>query len=121
MRKDIASKGAAAAATGTGAQYTTARGVAYTALGIDEDVFLHPSSVLAGGPPPEYVVFLEVVRTSRVFVKGLTVANGAWLAALGKALCTYSKPVKNKDGVAMVIPHFGPQGWELPPIREDQK
>ncbi|EIW64851.1 P-loop containing nucleoside triphosphate hydrolase protein [Trametes versicolor FP-101664 SS1] len=119
VRKDIAAKGAASA--GTGAQYTTARGVAYAALGIDEDVFLHPSSVLAGGAPPEYVVFLEVVRTSRVFVKGLTVANGAWLAALGRALCTYSKPVKNKDGVAMVIPHFGPQGWELPPIREDQK
>ncbi|TBU35061.1 P-loop containing nucleoside triphosphate hydrolase protein [Dichomitus squalens] len=119
VRKDVAQKGRAA---GAGTQYTTARGVPYQALGIpDEDVFVHPSSVLAGGAPPEYVVYLEVVRTSRVYIKGLTVVNGAWLSALGKSLCTYSKPFKNKEGQSMVIPHFGPQGWELPPIREDQK
>ncbi|KAL7285666.1 hypothetical protein ACG7TL_000771 [Trametes sanguinea] len=116
VRKDIAQKG-----IGSGTQYTTSRGVAYQALGIDEDVFIHPSSVLANQPPPDYVVFLEVVRTSRVYIKGVTTINGAWLAALGKSLCTYSKPFKNKEGQSMVIPHFGPQGWELPPIREDQK
>ncbi|CDO72409.1 hypothetical protein BN946_scf184977.g108 [Trametes cinnabarina] len=116
VRKDIAQKG-----IGSGTQYTTSRGVAYQALGIDEDVFIHPSSVLANQRPPDYVVFLEVVRTSRVYIKGVTTINGAWLPALGKSLCTYSKPFKNKEGQSMVIPHFGPQGWELPPIREDQK
>ncbi|KAI0824165.1 P-loop containing nucleoside triphosphate hydrolase protein [Trametes gibbosa] len=130
VRKDIAHRGTttAAGAAGGGTQYTTARGVPYRALGVaDEDVFLHPSSVLARGPPPEYVVFLDVVRSSsaggapRVYVKGLTAVNGAWLAALGKPLCTYSKPFRSRDGVAMVVPHFGPQGWELPPIREDEK
>ncbi|KAI0374355.1 P-loop containing nucleoside triphosphate hydrolase protein [Pilatotrama ljubarskyi] len=120
VRKDVAQKGLAGGTT-SGTQYTTSRGVAYQALGIAEDVYIHPSSVLASQPPPEYVVFLEVVRTSRVYVKGVTVVNGAWLAALGKSLCTYSKPFKNKEGQSMVIPHFGPQGWELPPIREDQK
>lgn len=66
VRRDVAQKG-----TGTGTQYTTACGVAYQALGIpDEDVFIHPSSVLAQEPPPEYLVYLEVVRTSRVYVKG---------------------------------------------------
>ncbi|KAI0662646.1 P-loop containing nucleoside triphosphate hydrolase protein [Cubamyces menziesii] len=116
VRKDIAQKG-----IGSGTQFTTSRGVAYQALGIPEDVFIHPSSVLANQPPPDYVVYLEVVRTSRVYIKGVTVVNGAWLSALGKSLCTYSKPFKNKEGQSMVIPHFGPQGWELPPIREDQK
>ncbi|KAI0768467.1 P-loop containing nucleoside triphosphate hydrolase protein [Trametes elegans] len=120
VRKDVAQKGWGAGASG-GTQYTTARGVAYEALGIGEDVYVHPASVLAGQPPPEYVVFLEVVRTSRVYIKGLTVVNGAWLHALGKALCTYSKPFINKEGQSMVIPHFGPQGWELPPIPESQK
>ncbi|KAI8995457.1 P-loop containing nucleoside triphosphate hydrolase protein [Trametes punicea] len=115
VRKDVAQKG-----MGAGTQYTTSRGVAYQALGIAEDVFIHPSSVLANQPPPDYVVYLEVVRTSRVYIKGLTVVNGAWLPALGKSLCTFSKPFKNKEGQSMVIPHFGPQGWELPPIREDQ-
>ncbi|KAI0670084.1 P-loop containing nucleoside triphosphate hydrolase protein [Trametes maxima] len=122
VRKDIAQKGSSSSSgASAGTQYTTARGVPYQALGIAEDVYVHPASVLAGRPPPEYVVFLEVVRTARVYVKGLTAVNGAWLAPLGRALCTYSKPVKNKDGQAMVVPHFGPQGWELPPIREDQK
>ncbi|PIL32147.1 hypothetical protein GSI_06853 [Ganoderma sinense ZZ0214-1] len=119
IRKDIAQRGRA---VGPGTQYTTARGVAYQAIGIpDEDVFIHPSSMLAQEPPPEYVVYLEIVRTSRVYLKGLTVVNGAWLSTLGKSLCTYSKPFKNKDGQSMVIPHFGPQGWELPLIREDRK
>ena len=68
VRKDIAQKGRI---DGSGTQYTTSRGVAYQALGIpDEDVFIHPSSVLASQPAPEYVVYLEIVRTSRVYLKG---------------------------------------------------
>ena len=67
VRKDIAQKGR----TVGGTQYTTARGVAYQALGIpDEDVFIHPSSVLVQEPPPDYIVYLEVVRTSHVYLKG---------------------------------------------------
>lgn len=53
-----------------GAQYSSSKGVAYRALGVPEDVFIHPSSVLANSPPPEYLVFNEVVRTSRVWIKG---------------------------------------------------
>ena len=68
VRKDIAQKGRT---EGAGTQYTTSRGVAYQALGIpDEDVFIHPSSVLASQPAPEYVVYLEIVRTSRAYLKG---------------------------------------------------
>ena len=102
-------------------------------MGISEDVYIHPSSVLFNHPPPDYVVYLEVVRTNRVWMKGLlllskppdlclksliglTVANAAWLSSLGKSLCTFSKPIKTKDGRTVVVPHFGPAGWELPPI-----
>lgn len=111
VRKDKVSKDAA-----TGQQYTTARGVAYSALGIDEDVFIHPSSMLAASEPPEFIVYLEVVRTTKVWLKGVTVINAAWLSNLGKSLCTFSKPVKRQDGSMAVIPHFGPAGWELPAI-----
>ncbi|KAF5382586.1 hypothetical protein D9615_002788 [Tricholomella constricta] len=101
-----------------GAQYATSKGVAYSALGISEDVFIHPSSVLAHMSPPEYVVFNEVVRTTRVWLKGLTVVNPAWLSTLGKpSLCTFSKPTKNMAGVMMTIPRFGPEGWELPAVK----
>ncbi|KAI0926970.1 hypothetical protein AcW1_007657 [Taiwanofungus camphoratus] len=113
VRKDLVQQTAA-----SGEKYTTSRGVAYRALGISEDVFIHPSSLLISMAPPEYVVFLEVVRTSCLWLKGLTVINPAWLSSLGKPLCTYSKAFKNKDGQSMVVPHFGSAGWELPPIKE---
>ncbi|KAG6903245.1 hypothetical protein C0995_000140 [Termitomyces sp. Mi166 len=102
------------------AQYATSKGVPYRALGITEDVFIHPSSILANASPPEYVVFNEVVRTSRIWLKGLTVINPAWLSTLGEpSLCTFSKPTKNMAGVMMTIPRFGPDGWELPPVKMD--
>ncbi|KAG6820176.1 hypothetical protein H0H93_004307 [Arthromyces matolae] len=120
----------------TSVQYATSKGIPYRALGISEDVFIHPSSVLASRSPPEYVIFTEVVRTSRVWLKGnwsdydlfpctdsrvgITVVNPAWLSTLGKpSLCTFSKPTKNMAGVMMSVPRFGPDGWELPPVKAD--
>ncbi|KAG6843905.1 hypothetical protein H0H87_011894 [Tephrocybe sp. NHM501043] len=104
----------------TSAQFATSKGIPYRALGIAEDVFIHPSSVLADTSPPEYVVFNEIVRTNRVWLKGLTVINSAWLSALGQpSLCTFSKPTKNMAGVMMTIPRFGPDGWELPPVKAE--
>jgi ATP-dependent RNA helicase DHX37/DHR1 len=64
IRKDLLTP------TSSGAQYTTCNGVAYRAMGIEEDVFVHPSSVLAGRNPPDYLVYQEVVRTSRAWMKG---------------------------------------------------
>jgi ATP-dependent RNA helicase DHX37/DHR1 len=64
-RKDLVDK-----ATASGNKYTTAKGVAYRAIGVQEDVFIHPSSVLANSTPPDYIVFHEIVRTSRVWLKG---------------------------------------------------
>ncbi|KAJ3747262.1 P-loop containing nucleoside triphosphate hydrolase protein [Lentinula detonsa] len=115
IRKDRIDKNAA-----SGIQYASAKGVAYKALGIAEDVFIHPSSVLFKISPPEYIIFNEVVRTSQVWIKGLTVINSAWLSSLGKSsLCTFSKPTKNNAGILMVVPHFGPDAWELPPIKAE--
>lgn len=125
----------------TGAQYATSKNVPYRALGVSEDVFIHPTSVLADMAPPEYIVFNEIVRTSRIWVKGIqtplvpidivltrsmllgvTVVNPAWLASLGKpTLCHFSKPTKNSSGTMMVIPRFGKDGciWELPAVKAD--
>ncbi|KZT73805.1 P-loop containing nucleoside triphosphate hydrolase protein [Daedalea quercina L-15889] len=111
VRKDLVDKSSA-----SGDKFTTSKGVPYRAMGIPDDVYIHPSSVLLNHSPPDYIVYLEVVKTSRVWMKGLTVVNPAWLSSLGKSLCTLSKPVKTKDGRIVVIPHFGPAGWELPPI-----
>ncbi|EAU85900.2 DHX37 protein [Coprinopsis cinerea okayama7 len=105
----------------SGTQFRTAKGVAYRALGITEDVFIHPSSVLVNNSPPDFVIFHEIVRTGRAYMKGVTTINAAWLSKLGKSggLCTFSKPVKNNAGQVMVIPRFGPHGWELPAIKAE--
>ncbi|KAI5825792.1 P-loop containing nucleoside triphosphate hydrolase protein [Schizophyllum commune Tattone D] len=105
-------------ASSGGTQYTNCWGVPYRAIGIEEDVYIHPSSVVHDHRPPEYVVFNEVVRTSKIWLKGITAINPAWLATIGKgSMCTYSKPKKNRAGEDVVIPHFGPDGWELPPVK----
>lgn len=65
VRKDVADK-----ALATGDKMASCRNIAYTSMEIDEDVFIHPSSVVFHDTPPEWVVFQEVVRTSRVYVKG---------------------------------------------------
>lgn len=127
----------------TGAKFSTCKGVAYKALGMDEEVFVHPSSVLFNQAPPAYIAFHEVVRSSRIFLKSvhralvssvttddlvtaLTVVNPAWLAKLGPSMCSYSKiahTATTAKGEApntgtFVTPHFGPDGWELPPIKQ---
>ncbi|KAI0320190.1 P-loop containing nucleoside triphosphate hydrolase protein [Amylostereum chailletii] len=112
VRKDLVNKDSA-----SGNKYTTAKGVPYRALGIEEDVYIHRSSVLCMSSPPDYVVYHEVVRTSQIWIKDVTVINPAWLASLGKpSLCTFSKPFKNRAGDLMVTPKFGPEGWELPAV-----
>jgi len=102
----------------SGMQFSTAKGVPYAAVGVSEDVFIHPSSVLANSTPPDYLIFSEVVKTSRTWVKGLTVINPVWLSSLGKQnMCTFSKPTRNNVGLMMSIPRFGPDQWELPPVK----
>ncbi|KDN34519.1 hypothetical protein RSAG8_12392, partial [Rhizoctonia solani AG-8 WAC10335] len=102
----------------TGVKRTSARGVAYQAIGVKEDVFIHPSSVLFGATPPDFVAFQDVVRTSRVWLKVVTRVNPSWLPTLGPSLSTYSKPLKvtaaAKAGKIAVVPRFGPYEWELP-------
>ncbi|KAJ7095872.1 P-loop containing nucleoside triphosphate hydrolase protein [Mycena belliarum] len=103
-----------------GVRYATSKGVAYKAMGVSEDVYIHPSSVLANAAPPEYVVFSDLIRTSRVWIKGLTVINPAWLSSLAKgSLCTFSKPYKSVSGELMLTPRFGSDGWELPAVKAD--
>lgn len=118
IRKDLAER-----SSSSGTKFASSRGIEYRAVDIAEDVFIHPSSALFHQNPPEYVAFQEVVRGTKIWIKNLTVVNPAWLAQLGPALCTFSKPIPIpptikdiKAGEVLVIPKFGP-GWELPPMR----
>ncbi|CAG8442945.1 4688_t:CDS:10 [Ambispora gerdemannii] len=122
IRKGLVDKSAAS--------FSSTRGVAYATMWSDEDAFIHPSSVLYHGEPPNFVVYQELQRTTKVWMKGVTAVQPNWLSKLGKSLCTYSKPgnlpikhsstTKNHKDVEMisfVIPSFGPKSWELPPVK----
>jgi len=113
VRKDLVEP-----SSSSGTKYATCRGVPYQALYIQEDVFVHPSSVVFNQNPPDFVVFQDVVRSTKVWIQRLTVVNPIWLGQLGKGtLCTFSKPMNNSAGEPMVIPRFGPRNWELPAIK----
>ncbi|SGY69292.1 BQ5605_C004g02989 [Microbotryum silenes-dioicae] len=114
IRKDLADK----ASPLSYAKTVSTRGVPYRAFGIDEDIFIHPSSTLFHQAPPEFVVFQEVMRTNKVWMKSelfsfehlvhgsaftdppssrltaVTKINPAWLPTLGRPMCTFSKPVE---------------------------
>jgi len=53
----------------------------------------------------------------------LTTVNPAWLHVLGPTLCTFSTKKQTTasklitSASVMSIPHFGPEGWELPAIK----
>lgn len=64
-RKDVVDKRAA-----TGTKVASSHGVHYRAMNIEEDVFIHPSSAIAQQTAPEWIVYQDVVRTSKVWLKG---------------------------------------------------
>lgn len=64
VRKDLATKSSTA-----GSKFENTKGIPYRALGVPDDVYIHPSSSLSNGAPPDFVVFGEVVSTSKVWIK----------------------------------------------------
>ncbi|CAB4420840.1 unnamed protein product [Rhizophagus irregularis] len=107
--------------------FSSTRNVEYCTMWGNDNVFIHPTSVLYHNKPPDFVVYQELHKTSKVWMKGVTIVESSWLSKLGRSLCTFSKPVelptskskRNKDteNLAYVIPSFGPKNWELPPMK----
>ena len=97
------------------AKMKSSRNVPYLAMGVTgEYAYIHPSSSLFHGAPPEWLVFMEVQRSrtrtltvktaggeeetvlqqGKPMLKGLTKINPAWLSTLGRSLCTFEKPAE---------------------------
>ena len=77
---------------------------------------------------PAYVVFRDVVRTSKAYMKCVTAIAPEWIAhaAKGTPLCSLSAPLdvpaptfdaEQDVLVCHVRPTFGAHKWELPPHR----
>lgn len=93
---------------GGGDRMQSTRGVPYKGMGVPGFAFIHPTSSFYHTTPPSWVVFSEVQKSNSkfaktieeeeagaggtVWLKTLTKINPVWLATLGKALCTFSKP-----------------------------
>lgn len=44
---------------------------------------------------PEYVVYQEIVETSKLYMKGVTAIEEDWLAIFAPYKCTFSKPLES--------------------------
>ncbi|KAH9313575.1 hypothetical protein KI387_022202, partial [Taxus chinensis] len=98
------------------------RVVKYQACFVEDVVFLHRISSVAR-LAPEFVVYNELIHTTRPYMRGVTCVKSSWLALHARALCTFSKPLADPqpyydcslDQVfCWVNATFGPHLWELP-------
>ena len=56
-------------------------------------VFLHSSSVLLHAKS-EFVIFQELIETSKLFMKEVTAIEGSWLPVILPENCTFSSPLE---------------------------
>uniref|UniRef100_A0A3B5KEU0 RNA helicase n=1 Tax=Takifugu rubripes TaxID=31033 RepID=A0A3B5KEU0_TAKRU len=54
----------------------------YRTLRDDRELHIHPNSVLYAEKPPKWVVFNEVVQTSKYFMRDVTAVESSWLVEL---------------------------------------
>ncbi|KAF4077859.1 hypothetical protein AMELA_G00192850 [Ameiurus melas] len=54
----------------------------YRTLRDDRELHIHPNSVLYGEKPPKWVVFNEVVQTSKYYMRDVTAVESSWLVEL---------------------------------------
>jgi hypothetical protein len=99
---------------------------AYECLATQEPVFVHPSSLLfAPENQPDYLVYAELVKTRKLYMRGNTVLpHIAWLEKYGAHLVTYSAPIQSNPSpiydsasdevLAYRDVVFGPNRWDLP-------
>ncbi|XP_008317580.1 probable ATP-dependent RNA helicase DHX35 [Cynoglossus semilaevis] len=54
----------------------------YRTLRDDRELHIHPNSVLYGEKPPKWVVFSEIVQTSKYYMRDVTAVESSWLVEL---------------------------------------
>ncbi|XP_040467167.1 probable ATP-dependent RNA helicase DHX37 [Falco naumanni] len=67
---------------------------AYKTPLLDDPVFIHPSSVLFK-QLPEFVVYQEIVETTKLYMKGVSAIEPEWIPALLPPYCHFGKPLEN--------------------------
>ena len=60
----------------------------------DSATFIHPESAMFD-KLPEYVVYQEIVETSKLYLKGVTSIEEDWLAVFAPYKCSFSQPLES--------------------------
>ncbi|XP_025914459.1 probable ATP-dependent RNA helicase DHX37 isoform X2 [Apteryx rowi] len=100
---------------------------AYKTALLDEPVFIHPSSILFK-QLPEFVVYQEIVETTKLYMKGVSAVEPEWIPVLLPPYCHFGKPLENPP------PSYCPEtgrirchrpsvfyrvSWQLPAVEVD--
>uniref|UniRef100_A0A5F8HC59 DEAH-box helicase 37 n=1 Tax=Monodelphis domestica TaxID=13616 RepID=A0A5F8HC59_MONDO len=60
---------------------------------LDDPVFIHPSSVLFR-ELPDFVVYQEIVETTKMYMRGVSAVEAEWIPALLPSYCHFEKPLE---------------------------
>ncbi|XP_074141870.1 putative ATP-dependent RNA helicase DHX37 isoform X2 [Sminthopsis crassicaudata] len=94
---------------------------------LDEPVFIHPSSVLFR-ELPEFVVYQEIVETTKMYMRGVSAVEATWIPVLLPFYCHFEKPLEDPPPAycpqkGRVVCHrassFYRVGWQLPAVQVD--
>ncbi|KAF4798831.1 DEAH-box helicase 37 [Turdus rufiventris] len=100
---------------------------AYKTALLEDPVFIHPSSVLFR-ELPEFVVYQEIVETTKLYMKGVSAVEPEWIPALLPPYCHFGKPLESPapsycPGTGRIRCHrpsvFYRVGWQLPAVEVD--
>eukprot|EP00794_Sanderia_malayensis_P014128 gene14128-15605_t len=94
---------------------------AYRCCSTEDPVFIHPSSSMFK-ILPDYVIYQEIIETSKLYMRGITCVEESWLATFAAYKCQFSKPLDaftpRYDGETGKVKcymssTFGPHSWPL--------
>uniref|UniRef100_A0A2K6GTL9 Activating signal cointegrator 1 complex subunit 3 n=1 Tax=Propithecus coquereli TaxID=379532 RepID=A0A2K6GTL9_PROCO len=98
---------------------------AYKTPLLDDPVFIHPSSVLFK-ELPEFVVYQEIVETTKMYMKGVCAVEMQWIPTLLPSYCQFDKPLEEPAPAycaetGRVLCHRARRrpGWPGPPAAVD--
>uniref|UniRef100_A0A8C6ADT8 DEAH-box helicase 37 n=1 Tax=Marmota marmota marmota TaxID=9994 RepID=A0A8C6ADT8_MARMA len=100
---------------------------AYKTPLLDDPIFIHPSSVLFR-ELPEFVVYQEIVETTKMYMKGVCTVEVQWIPALLPSYCQFDKPLEEPAPTycpeqGRVLCHrtsvFYRVSWPLPAVQVD--
>ncbi|XP_070689634.1 probable ATP-dependent RNA helicase DHX37 [Pempheris klunzingeri] len=91
---------------------------------MDEPVFIHPTSTLFK-KLPEFVVYQEIMETTKMYMKGVSAAESEWIPQLLPRYCHFGSPLESPSpwfcsSTGTVRCHrastFFRVGWQLPAV-----